>query len=74
MALRIERVAWKVPGGERNALFRDIEIVGNFFHGVECHPRGIAHRTDGCGEQETVIHLKRILSREVAEPLPPPGV
>jgi hypothetical protein len=75
----IERVTWRVPDQEqKSALFTNTEIIGDFFHGTECNERGIMHRTDTCsGHEETVIHVKRIISREPVEPVtdsPSPGV
>jgi hypothetical protein len=66
----IERVTWRVQGKDRYALFTNIEIIGNFFHGTECNERGIMHRAENCsGHEETVIHVKRIISRESVEPM-----
>lgn len=68
----IERVTYWTPKGEQTALFTNVEIVGNFFHGTECNERGIMHRAENCsGHEEAVIHVRRIISREEVEPVVP---
>lgn len=70
----IERVTWGILGKQqKQALFTNTEVIGNFFHGTECNERGIMHRAENCsGHEETVIHVKRIISREPVEPITEP--